>query len=230
MQRRHIIVEGEPDNSGKTCAPVDALPEGARLELGGHCPYTYVEYGIVKKGSDRVGYLCYEGKYYGFRTQQGKAAFQKHPDFCIAAVRRIATKFPDVVFLLQQEAAIPLLDVREAVRVSAFPMQCNFGTQTPTHFVASLIDHNYEWNVWNLRRKAISLANLRRKQTRSAQSVLSHFRQEKESQSYLPRDKEVQTKSQRAQHMARRMRYVQGMRGPPSVKMNIVNVSLELNQ
>ena len=230
MQRRHIIVESEPDNSGKTCAAVEALPQGARLELGGHCPYTYVEYGVVKKGCERVGYLCYEDKYYSFRTSQGKAAFEKHPDFVIAAVRRIATKFPDVVFLLQQESAIPLLDVREAVRVSTFPMQCNFGTQTPTHFVSSLIDHNYEWNVWNLRRKAISLANLRRKQTRSAQSVLSHFRQEKESQCYLPRNKEVQTKSVRSQHMARKMRYVQGMRGPPSVKMNIVNVSLELNQ
>ena len=232
--RRHIIVDSETEGAAgdktKTCVAVDALPDGVRLEFGGHCPYTYVEYGIVHKCDADVGFACYEDKYYGFLSSEGRTSFMKHPSFVIAAVRRIATKFPDVVFLLQQEASIPLLDVREAVRVSSFPMQCNFGTQTPTHFVSSHIDHNYEWNVWNLRRKAISLANLRRKQTRSAQSVLSHFRQEKETQKYLPREKEVQTKAVRSQHMARRMRYVQGMRGPPAIKMNIVDVQLELKQ
>ncbi len=38
--------------------------------------------------------------------------------------------------------------------------QCDMGTQTDTHFVESNIVQSYEWNEWELRRKAIKLVSI----------------------------------------------------------------------
>ena len=38
--------------------------------------------------------------------------------------------------------------------------KCDIGTQTDTHFMDSNIVKSYEWNEWELRRKAIKLVRL----------------------------------------------------------------------
>ena len=37
--------------------------------------------------------------------------------------------------------------------------KCDTGTQTDTHFMESNIIRSYEWNEWELRRKATKLVN-----------------------------------------------------------------------
>ena len=39
------------------------------------------------------------------------------------------------------------------------------GMETPTHFVEKHIEPNYHWNEWDLRKKALQMANIRKKQT-----------------------------------------------------------------
>lgn len=46
--------------------------------------------------------------------------------------------------------------------------------QTDVHPISSNIDYNYSWNVWDLRRKAIMLANARSCSTISAQTDLNY--------------------------------------------------------
>ena len=46
--------------------------------------------------------------------------------------------------------------------------KCDSGTQTDTHFMDSNIVKSYEWNEWELRRKAIKLVN-----THPCSSVIS---------------------------------------------------------
>lgn len=38
--------------------------------------------------------------------------------------------------------------------------KCDIGTQTDTHFWESSLVGSYEWNEWELRRKAIKLVSL----------------------------------------------------------------------
>jgi len=38
--------------------------------------------------------------------------------------------------------------------------------QTPVHFVERNFDPNYFWNEWELRKKAIQMANIRKNQTK----------------------------------------------------------------
>lgn len=48
--------------------------------------------------------------------------------------------------------------------------QCSIGIQTDVHPIPFAKDKNYKWNVWDLRREAIKLANLQKCQTKSTQT------------------------------------------------------------
>ena len=61
------------------------------------------------------------------------------------------------------------------------------GTQTDTHFYETNIVKTYEWNEWELRRKAIKLANLRQRLTKAAQTNLSNYRREAAIQIWPPK-------------------------------------------
>ena len=65
--------------------------------------------------------------------------------------------------------------------------------QTELHPVPFYKDETYIWNLWDLRRKAIDLANLRRKKTSSAQTLLSYHRLDIASQRYDSHQKNSQT-------------------------------------
>lgn len=59
--------------------------------------------------------------------------------------------------------------------------------QTDLHFYESNIVKSYEWNEWELRRKAIKLTNLRTKITHSMQTNLSNMRRDNAVQCYPPK-------------------------------------------
>lgn len=67
------------------------------------------------------------------------------------------------------------------------------GIETPTHFVEKNLDPNYYWNEWELRKKAIQMANIRKTQTRGDQTILSNFRVESDTQTFLKKDAETNT-------------------------------------
>jgi len=54
-----------------------------------------------------------------------------------------------------------LLQGKEATKLIEKPItKSDSGTQTDTHFYESNIVKSYEWNEWELRRKAIKLVNI----------------------------------------------------------------------
>ena len=56
------------------------------------------------------------------------------------------------------------------------------GLSTQVHPVESHIDPDYEWNEWEMRRKAIKLANLRTRITHGVQTDGSNFRRNNATQ------------------------------------------------
>ena len=67
------------------------------------------------------------------------------------------------------------------------PIVSEIGCQVDMHIVDEYIDHKYQWNEWELRRRALMLVNLKDKCTHSTQTNQSHFRRESETQHYEPR-------------------------------------------
>lgn len=61
------------------------------------------------------------------------------------------------------------------------------GTQTDTHILEYNIVKSYEWNEWELRRKAIKMTNLRTKLTHSFQTDFSNYRRDNVTQTWLPK-------------------------------------------
>jgi hypothetical protein len=50
------------------------------------------------------------------------------------------------------------------------------GIETPTHFIEKNLDASYCWNEWDLRKKAIQMANIRKKMTQASQTIISNFK------------------------------------------------------
>ena len=68
------------------------------------------------------------------------------------------------------------------------------GCQTVDHvYEKGYIDPDYEWNEWDLKKKAIQLANIMKKKTVSCQTLLSHFRRDNETQVYPLKNSETNT-------------------------------------
>lgn len=65
--------------------------------------------------------------------------------------------------------------------------------QTPIHFVEKHIEPNYHWNEWDLRKKALQMANIWNKVTVAIQTQLSNFRRDNETQAWLPKDQDTNT-------------------------------------
>lgn len=87
------------------------------------------------------------------------------------------------------------------------------GTETPVHFVEKHIDPSYTWNEWELRRRALKLANLQNCKTVSQQTDASNFRWDNDTQVYLPKEAATQTTRDQGTNPIRQFNYVAGLRG-----------------
>ena len=85
-------------------------------------------------------------------------------------------------------------------------------------FLLLLLDPNYDWNEWGLRRRALQIANLKKCTTDGTQTDMSHFRRENESQVYLPRTQETQTRQDTGTNPKRVHTYIAGLRNGSSTE------------
>ncbi|KAL3319776.1 hypothetical protein Ciccas_001547 [Cichlidogyrus casuarinus] len=93
----------------------------------------------------------------------------------------------------------------------SFANDCSI--QTETHPIDSHIDWDYHWNEWELRRRAIKLADIKNKKTRSLQTNLSHFLRDNVTQVWLPKDKGVMSKKENYSQVPKPSMFIHGLRG-----------------
>ena len=92
------------------------------------------------------------------------------------------------------------------------PLMVDKGLNCPTHFIEKYIDPNYNWNEWDLRKKALQMANIRRKVTVCTQTELSNFRIDNESQVWLPKENETNTGVNSGTNTVLEKTYIVGLR------------------
>lgn len=118
--------------------------------------------------------------------------FIKQPEVYIQGVMEQCRKNPELIHFLRMEESfknVKLSLVAQAVESGIKnKLMLDKGVDTPLHFVQKNIDPNYCWNEWELRKKAIQMANIRKTQTRSDQTILSNFRVDSDTQTYLKKD------------------------------------------
>eukprot|EP01137_Pigoraptor_chileana_P022075 Opistho-2@86567 len=174
----------------------EATPNYSRLplEYKGFCAYTIAaKEGLLVPGAKEIGVLRYKENFFAFSSSAAAEAFSREPDRYIARVVDISKKCPELIHLLDLHRHMSVVNVDAkgdgsgTKRMVHVITKSDGGTQTDTHIVESHIDKKYDWNEWELRRKALRLVNLRNKATHSMQTDSSHFRRDNETQVFLPK-------------------------------------------
>ncbi|XP_064411448.1 cilia- and flagella-associated protein 206 isoform X2 [Latimeria chalumnae] len=201
------------------------------LQNRGFCSYTFAKNGVLLPGNPAIGILKYKENYYSFSSKEAAYAFANNPDKYITMTMEKAMQHAELIQLLELyqffTSVTPHSEVRIGGRLLIKPItRCDSSTQTDTHILESNIVKSYEWNEWELRRKAIKLANLRTKVTHSMQANLSHMRRENCSQVYLPKDVGTQTKRENSSNVPKPQIFLAGLRGNIPKATHMVKVNL----
>ncbi|NXT09335.1 CF206 protein, partial [Prunella fulvescens] len=201
------------------------------IQYHGFCAHSIGVKGIILPGNPAIGILKHKEKYYVFSSKEAAYIFAQNPDKFIQLNVEKAKKYAELIQLLelhhQFEYLLPHAQARKVSNgLMKLPPKRESGTQTDTHILPPTIVRSYEWNEWELRRKAIKLANLRRMLTHSMQTDLSHMRRENFTQVYLPKDAGTQTKRDNSSNVPKPQVFLKGLRGGPSPTAHMVTVDL----
>ncbi|XP_055981137.1 cilia- and flagella-associated protein 206 [Sorex fumeus] len=202
------------------------------IQYRGFCPFTFAtEGGLLLPGNPAIGILKYKDMYYTFNTKEAAYLFSDNPEIYIDAIKEKAKKNAELIQLLelhqQFETLIPYSQMKIVEKQYIKPItKAEIGTQTDTHILPPTIVRSYEWNEWELRRKAIKLANLRQKVTHSVQTDFSHMRRENYSQVYPPRDASTQSARESSTQVPRPQIFIAGLRGGQGKPTQGVKVNL----
>uniref|UniRef100_H3A6H3 Cilia- and flagella-associated protein 206 n=1 Tax=Latimeria chalumnae TaxID=7897 RepID=H3A6H3_LATCH len=203
------------------------------LQNRGFCSYTFAKNGVLLPGNPAIGILKYKENYYSFSSKEAAYAFANNPDKYITMTMEKAMQHAELIQLLELyqffTSVTPHSEKKNKIggRLLIKPItRCDSSTQTDTHILESNIVKSYEWNEWELRRKAIKLANLRTKVTHSMQANLSHMRRENCSQVYLPKDVGTQTKRENSSNVPKPQIFLAGLRGNIPKATHMVKVNL----
>ncbi|KAG7239166.1 hypothetical protein INR49_029917 [Caranx melampygus] len=200
------------------------------LQYNGVCGYTFVRRdGLLLPGNPHIGVLKHKEKLYVFSSKKAALEFAACPDDFITKITEKAKLCPELIQLLklhQQFSCVsPYSEMQpgESLLVKHITRR-ESGTQTDIHPVETNIVRSYEWNEWELRRKATKLvshsstrksydADLLSKATHSTQTDLSHMRRENVTQTWLPKDAVCQSRRDGESNVPRPQIYLAGLRG-----------------
>ncbi|CAI5769801.1 Cilia- and flagella-associated protein 206 [Podarcis lilfordi] len=209
-----------------------------QIQYHGFCAYTFaVKDGLLIPANLAVGILKFREKYYAFSSKEAAYNFAKNPEKCVKMIAEKAKESAELIQLLelhqQFESLAPYSQIRAKDKKSMKPItKCDTSTQTDIHILPPNIVKNYEWNEWELRRKAIKLANLRQKLTHSVQTNLSHMRRDNCSQVYPLKDNGTQTKRESNTNVPKPQIFLAGLRGgtPPTTRMIKINLTRAVDE
>ncbi|NXM30542.1 CF206 protein, partial [Oxyruncus cristatus] len=201
------------------------------IQYHSFCAHAIGVKGLTLPGNPAIGILKHKAKCYVFSSKEAAYTFAQDPDKFIQLNVEKAKEYAELIQLLelhhQFECLFPRAQARIADKSSTKPTaKCDSSTQTDTHILPPTIVRSYDWNEWELRRKAIKLANLRRKLTHAMQTDLSHMKRDNFTQVYLLKDAGTQTKRDNSSNVPRPQIFLKGLRGRSSPATHMVKVDL----
>merc|ERR1712159_174477 len=170
------------------CPNIDEV----KFSLSGFCPISLVKYdGLVLPGLPHLGIMRFGDNFYICSSNESLDQFfnksLNQVDEFLIQVNSLAAQSPEPIGLMGLSQQFTVAGKYKGNKKMRPLLKRDSGVQTDTHFHDTIIDPNYHWNEWELRRKAIRLANLTHKITHSSQTIKSHFRWENDTQVYLPK-------------------------------------------
>jgi len=135
----------------------------------------------------------------------------------LAKIINVAKRNPELIQLLEMHNQFRTIsqygDQQKLIQKPI--IKSDMGSQTDTHILDHNIVKDYEWNEWELRRKALKMTNLRTKITHSIQTDFSNYRRDNVTQTWLPKDHDTQTKVDNYTNVPNPKVFLAGLRGVP---------------
>jgi hypothetical protein len=184
------------------------------LDFLGFCLYSLVKKGgLLIPGQPNLGVYRYKNKHCVFSLSEFVEEFVDNPEKFVKDVMKQCREKPELIHLLRMEENFSDLQFNwREVKKASTKLLFDKEIETPVHFIEKNIDANYCWNEWELRKKAIQLANIRKKQTKASQTILSNFKVDSESQTWLPKEKGTNTGVNKGVNPLRPRNYILGLR------------------
>ena len=187
------------------------------LDILGFCLVTLVDHeGLLIQGKHSFGVFKYREESFVFRSIEEAKKFIKNPKHYIDSFYLLCRKIPELILLLRvedhfKERGLKLIHIDPEQKGQATKIMLDFQGETPVHF-DKFIDHNYCWNEWELRRKAIQMANIRNMTTKGTQTADSIYKIENQTQVWLMKDACSQTGINSGNNPIRPRNYITDLR------------------
>lgn len=192
-----------------------------KLEYQGFCICTLLnKQGLLISGRPAV-VAKYNDKYMVFCTHQCLQDFIDDPNKYVEGVVEYVKENSYLINLLNMTDEFPNANLanmfrdkdNDAYKFKNSKILVDLEFQTVDHIYPNgHIDPDYVWNEWDLKKKAIQLANIMKKKTVSSQTLLSHFRRDNETQVYLPKESGVSTMVNKGTNLSVPKNYAVGFR------------------
>ncbi|KAJ8973097.1 hypothetical protein NQ317_008189 [Molorchus minor] len=200
-----------------------------QLQYLGFCCWKLVESdGGLVPGNPSMGVACFEDMYYVFSSPEACIEFSKRPKDYVMRVLELVRKKPHLIHFLdikeqlQEVADLKQLTEEKIMKTSKEKeVQCLEFTE----IMPSNIDRSYMWNIWDLKREAIQLANLSKCKTVSTQTWRTPSRNTIQSQTYEQRDKNLQTKQDNYSNVPKPSNFIYGLRGRKDNEQFIIDLT-----
>ncbi len=199
-----------------------------KLEYQGFCIVTLIKKeGLLVTGQPNI-VAKYKDRYLVFYNDSSIQDFLYDPDKFIIEINNYLKKNSYLINLLNATDDFPnanlnnLFKSEDSAKYKSSSLTVDAITQTVDHPQLEAIpkeligkikfDRDYIWNEWELKIKALQLADIINKETKSCQTNLSHFRKEKETQIYQKSDTGVNTMISKGTNLSIQRNYVTGLR------------------
>lgn len=163
---------------GDDCS-VQPYNKKMKLEYYGFCTWMLSQgRGILIPGLPDTGIIVYRNMNYAFSSPDIALMFEDIPEKLMYKIIETARNRIELIRLLDiydhmKSFEVPIGSVCEGT-TDLVKQTSEQEVQTELHPIPYHKDERYMWNIWDIRRKAIQLANLRKCSTRSAQTMMSY--------------------------------------------------------
>lgn len=153
--------------------------------------------GLLINGRHKFGVFKYEDYMLVFSNLAEARLFAEAPKSYIPSIIELCRKKPELIQLLKMEGSfvngLALFDNNNEEFKDSTKTMVDFEQQTLVHTKERNWDHNYFWNEWELRRKAIQMANIRNMTTKGSQTADSIFKVDNQTQVWLKKEATTMT-------------------------------------
>ncbi|XP_012062355.1 PREDICTED: UPF0704 protein C6orf165 homolog [Atta cephalotes] len=200
--------------------------EKINLEFLGFCAWTFAtSRGALIPGNPNNGVAKWRGKHYAFKSPEVADKFGKNPDRYVYDALNFVCNHAEYIHLFQLHEEIEAMQSQEELTEKGLRLKTRHDqkVQTDVHILPPYIDKYYTSSVWELKRRALHLANISRCTTRSTQTFNSHFRHGVYVQAAPPQDKEVQTRRDNCTNTKKLLTFIFGLRGRRDNNQHVVS-------